>query len=44
MTCRRILLGTGLALTGSLLLGAAAMAAEPTIALVQINQQALFFT
>jgi ribose transport system substrate-binding protein len=43
MTSRRILLGAGLAVTGSLLLGTTAMAAEPTIALVQINQQALFF-
>ena len=45
MSCRRQLLAAGLVLAGSLVLGDhAARAAEPTIALVQINQQALFFT
>lgn len=43
---RRLVLGAGLALAGSLALGThAAVAADaPTIAMVQINQQALFFT
>jgi len=45
MTHRRHVLGAGLALAGSIVLGAhAGKAAEPTVALVQINQQALFFT
>ena len=45
MERRRHLLGAGLALAGSLALGVSiSQAAEPTLALVQINQQALFFT
>jgi ribose transport system substrate-binding protein len=45
MNRRRVVLGTGLALAGSLAFAAQpARAAEPTVALVQINQQALFFT
>jgi ribose transport system substrate-binding protein len=45
MTSRRHLLAVGCMLAGALgLLGHAARAAEPTLALVQINQQALFFT
>lgn len=42
---RRQVLGAGLALAGSVALVAQpGKAAEPTVALVQINQQALFFT
>ena len=46
MTRRRRILGAGLVLAGLLAGGAhiAAAADSPTIALVQINQQALFFT
>jgi ribose transport system substrate-binding protein len=45
MTHRRHVLGAGLVLAGSIVLSAqAGKAAEPTVALVQINQQALFFT
>jgi ribose transport system substrate-binding protein len=42
---RRHVLGAGLVLAGSVVLAAQpGRAAEPTVALVQINQQALFFT
>lgn len=45
LTRRRQVLGAGLLLAGSLALaGQTAMAQAPTIAMVQINQQALFFT
>jgi len=44
MISRRHVLGTAMALAGALTISVQARAAEPTIALVQINQQALFFT
>lgn len=44
MICPRRILGASAMLAALLALGLPAIAAEPTIALVQINQQALFFT